>query len=166
MSADEIQNFMENKINKTSQVSDTRTLLVVVSPGEYVKITGDGEAESEALYCVSSDQAVAKICGDNSIHALSEGSAKIQVYLDEHSVKNIMIRVEKNQDVIYGDVDDDGRINVIDMEHIQKHLLGLKLLSDRGRKAAGINSFDGNLSVLDMESIQKHILGIGTILQF
>lgn len=61
--------------------------------------------------------------------------------------------------VIMGDINQDGTINVKDMEKIQKYLLGIDRLTDIQKKAASI-SVSGDISVLDMEKIQKHILGI------
>jgi hypothetical protein len=63
-----------------------------------------------------------------------------------------------------GDVNGDGAIDVIDMECIQKDLLGITKLTGQNYLAAHVVSLiTADISVLDMEAIQKHILGIQRI---
>lgn len=64
---------------------------------------------------------------------------------------------------IKGDVDGNGRIDVLDMEAEQKHILGIRQLNDIYEKAARVSGIGEKISVLDMEAIQKHILGISKI---
>ena len=65
--------------------------------------------------------------------------------------------------VIKGDVDGNGSIDVLDMEAIQKSILGIgDKLSGAYKEAASLT--DGaDITVLDMEAIQKDILGIQKI---
>ena len=65
--------------------------------------------------------------------------------------------------VIKGDTDGNGSIDVLDMEAIQKSILGIgDKLSGAYKEAASLSgSID--ISVLDMEAIQKDILGIQKI---
>lgn len=63
---------------------------------------------------------------------------------------------------VAGDVDGDGQISVLDMEAIQKDILGISTLEGAYRMAAKLTDGD-DVSVLDMEAIQKHILGIEKI---
>lgn len=65
--------------------------------------------------------------------------------------------------VIKGDVDGNGSIDVLDMEVIQKSILGIgDKLAGAYKEAALITEGDA-ISVLDMEAIQKDILGIQKI---
>ena len=65
--------------------------------------------------------------------------------------------------VVKGDVDGSGSIDVLDMEAIQKSILGIgDKLSGAYKEAASL--VDGYaITVLDMEAIQKDILGIQKI---
>lgn len=65
--------------------------------------------------------------------------------------------------VIKGDTDGNGSIDVLDMEAIQKSILGIgDKLSGAYKEAASLT--DGaDITVLDMEAIQKDILGIQKI---
>ena len=67
--------------------------------------------------------------------------------------------------VIKGDVDGTGTIDVLDMETIQKSILGIgDSLSGVYKEAALLNGDDTDeVTVLDMEAIQKDILGIEKI---
>ena len=66
--------------------------------------------------------------------------------------------------VIKGDVDGNGRIDVMDMEGIQKSLLKLSTLDTIHLMAARLSGNE-DLSVLDMEAIQRHILGLVNLYQ-
>lgn len=66
--------------------------------------------------------------------------------------------------VIRGDVNGDGRINVVDLLTIQKHLLSVSALSGCPLQAADING-DGNINVLDLMKGQRYLFGIDSITQ-
>ena len=64
---------------------------------------------------------------------------------------------------VKGDVDGNGSIDVLDMEAIQKSILGIgDKLSGVYKEAASLTDSD-DITVLDMEAIQKDILGIQKI---
>lgn len=65
--------------------------------------------------------------------------------------------------VVKGDTDGSGSIDVLDMEAIQKSILGIgDKLSGAYKEAASLTDGD-DITVLDMEAIQKDILGIQKI---
>lgn len=64
--------------------------------------------------------------------------------------------------VIRGDVDGNGRVDVLDMEEIQKSILRLSTLDTIHFMAARVTGGE-SLSVLDMEAVQKHILGLDNL---
>ena len=64
---------------------------------------------------------------------------------------------------IKGDIDGTGTIDVLDMEVIQKSILGIgDKLSGAYKEAASLSGGE-DITVLDMEVIQKDILGIEKI---
>ena len=66
--------------------------------------------------------------------------------------------------VIKGDTDGNSAIDVLDMETIQKSILGIgDKLSGAYKEAATLTEGSGDITVLDMEAIQKDILGIQKI---
>ena len=71
--------------------------------------------------------------------------------------------------VLYGDVNGDGDINVLDMIKVNRYILGLGKLSGCYLKAADANrdgdKEGGGVNVLDMIYINRHALGLTTIRQ-
>lgn len=81
---------------------------------------------------------------------------KIQVIRDGKVVDTATV-------VVKGDTDGSGTIDVLDMEAVQKSILGIgEGLAGAYGEAAKLSGSD-KISVLDMESIQKDILGLQKI---
>ncbi|MBO5873092.1 MAG: SH3 domain-containing protein [Clostridia bacterium] len=66
--------------------------------------------------------------------------------------------------VIYGDTNGDGKISIIDLARVQKHLLEVNKLSSSYSLAADVNR-DGKISILDLARVQKHLLELTKITQ-
>lgn len=66
--------------------------------------------------------------------------------------------------VIYGDINGDGDITIVDLLRIQKHLLNTSKLSG-AYLTAGDVSKDGAVTILDLLRVQKHLLGTAYIQQ-
>ncbi len=77
------------------------------------------------------------------------------------SPKAAYTKLKNSQYTYYlsGDVYADGDISVLDMEGIQKHVLGMETLTGVRLKAAKVTG-NSEVSVLDMEALQKQILGM------
>ena len=83
---------------------------------------------------------------------------RINLIYDDNISDSVLI-------VIKGDVDGTGTIDVLDMETIQKSILGIGDSLSGVYKEAALLSGDSTdeVTVLDMEAIQKDILGIEKI---
>ena len=66
--------------------------------------------------------------------------------------------------VIYGDINGDSEITVLDLLRVQKDILDISNLSGAQAKAADVSK-DGKISALDLLKVQKDILGISEIKQ-
>lgn len=66
---------------------------------------------------------------------------------------------ETKNALVYGDVNIDGDITVIDATDIQKYIVGLEEFTEDSKSAADVDS-DGVVSVMDATSIQKYIVGL------
>ena len=66
---------------------------------------------------------------------------------------------ETKDALVYGDVNIDGDITVIDATDIQKYIVGLEELTADSKLVADVDS-DGAISVMDATSIQKYIIGL------
>jgi len=86
---------------------------------------------------------------------LGTGS-KVQLFMGDEITDSAVV-------VIKGDVDGTGTIDVLDMEAIQKSILGIgDKMSGAYKEAASLTGGD-DITVLDMEAVQKDILGIQKI---
>ena len=61
--------------------------------------------------------------------------------------------------VIKGDINGDGRISIVDLARVQRHLLEIDILQGAYAQAADING-DGRLSIVDLARVQRHLLDI------
>ncbi|WP_294466308.1 dockerin type I repeat-containing protein, partial [uncultured Ruminococcus sp.] len=68
---------------------------------------------------------------------------------------------DATKDYLLGDVNNDGKVSVLDATEIQKYIAGLVTLSDSQLAAGDVNG-DGNLTVTDATQIQKYIAGLIT----
>ena len=67
--------------------------------------------------------------------------------------------------VIYGDVNGDGKINVLDMIKLNRHITGKGTLTSVYLEAADANRRGDGATVLDMIILNNHITGKKTINQ-
>lgn len=66
--------------------------------------------------------------------------------------------------ILYGDLNGDGKISLVDLLQLQKHLLGASTAKGASLTAAD-TSKDGKVTILDLLQLQKHLLGASTIAQ-
>lgn len=66
--------------------------------------------------------------------------------------------------IIKGDVSGDGKITILDLAKVQKHILSVTSLKGVYQKAADTNS-DSHINIIDLARVQKHILGVSDIKQ-
>ena len=63
------------------------------------------------------------------------------------------------QTVMCGDTNGDGKITLIDLANVQRHLLGLITLTGDKFTGADTNK-DGKITLIDLANIQRHLLGL------
>ena len=131
----DINEYVIYGIKEETTVNDIKKMF----PDSYIQIvSSNGELLQESEY-------------------VSTG-CRINLIYDDNISDSVLI-------VIKGDVDGTGTIDVLDMETIQKSILGIgDSLSGVYKEAALLNGDDTDeVTVLDMEAIQKDILGIEKI---
>lgn len=67
--------------------------------------------------------------------------------------------------VVYGDMNGDGTIDILDMIRLNRHILGVSRLSGAYLQAADVNRMNDGADILDMIKLNRHILGLSTIQQ-
>ena len=131
----DINEYVIYGIKEETTVNDIKKMF----PDSYIQIvSSNGELLQESEY-VSTD-------------------CRINLIYDDNISDSVLI-------VIKGDVDGTGTIDVLDMETIQKSILGIGDSLSGVYKEAALLSGDSTdeVTVLDMEAIQKDILGIEKI---
>ena len=127
---------------------------------KYITGITPGTKASNFLAGLSVDGGTAKLVGANGKQnqGLAATGNKVEVYVDNKKKTSYEV-------VIYGDVNGDGEINVLDMIKVNRHILGLDKLSGVYLVAADANRKGDGLNVLDMIYINRHALGLSTIKQ-
>lgn len=80
------------------------------------------------------------------------------------------ITIESNNEsktyivVIYGDNNGDGKITILDLANVQKHLLKKSILTGANLTATDTNK-DGSITIIDLANFQKHLLKKNNISQ-
>ena len=106
-------------------------------------------------------------------------NCSIEVYNADGNTKNVgligtgsIVRITDNSGkvikqytcVIYGDVNGDGVISIVDILYQRREILGIDKLSGVKLIAADVNKKDG-ISIVDILYVKRHILGIENISQ-
>ncbi len=73
-------------------------------------------------------------------------------------IYNNYVSIDEN--ILYGDVNGDGKITSVDLLVLQRHILGIELLDERGKIAGNTSKNGKEPTSVDLLVIQRHILGI------
>jgi len=66
--------------------------------------------------------------------------------------------------IIYGDINGDGEVDIMDLIYLRRHLLNIEAISGNGAKAADISRADG-IDIMDLIYLRRDLLGIDRINQ-
>lgn len=170
-------NTVKVKCKSQSGVTKTYTLTIVRKEGETAnavpsstvyKVGEDGitgiqpqtkasaflknmKAENATMKLVGADgkENTGVVCTGNSLELYDQNGKKISSYTI----------------VIYGDVNGDGMIDVLDMIKVNRHILNLDKITDCYLEAGNANRQNDGVNVLDLIYINRHVLKIQTIQQ-
>lgn len=165
------------KVNCKSQSGDVRTYtLTVVRPAEVMTeytissdkyVIGDfitgitpGTNASDFLAnvsCEGTTLAVLNAKGEAQTGAVGTGN-KLAIYKDGTLVSTRDI-------VVYGDVNGDSSVNVLDIIKINRQVIGLEKMSGAYLEAGDANRKKDGINVLDLIVVNRHSLGLTTIQQ-
>ena len=129
-----------------------------------VKISGNN------MYGISPDTAVSTIIKTVTSNG---GTASVVTYAGKSKTSGVLATGDKitikgtNENKTYvisirGDASGDGKISIVDLLKVQKHILGKGNLSG-AYMYGGDTNYDGKITIVDLLKIQKHILGKGNL---
>lgn len=163
------------KVKCTSESGETRTYNITVEKqaqsdisfniasekyaiGTYITGVEPGTTVSDFLANISCTDGEVKVItssGEENTGVVGTGN-KVAVY-----IKDVLVGTKDI--VIYGDVNGDGAINVLDMIKINRHSLGLAKVKGTHLEAADANRRNDGVNVLDMIKVNRHALGLNMI---
>lgn len=149
-----IKKVEEIKVNKdilNLEVGDTENLTATVSPSD---------AYNKNIKWSSSNEKVVTV-KDGKVTAIGSGNAVITVESEDGYAK-ATINVSVIDPKVTGDIDGDGKVNIVDLVQLRKHLAGITTLKGDALKGADVNK-DGKVNILDLVKIRKHLAGLEVI---
>lgn len=156
----------DNTDNKAESITNSRI------DGSYITAENNSELKCQIVKGIADNTKVSEVKSQlakgNIVIKNSEGNtvADNAVVGTGYTIEvvNNGKTVDSATVIIKGDADGNGTIDVLDMEVVQKAILGIgEDLSGVYKEAARLSATTGELSVLDMEIIQKDILGMSKI---
>lgn len=139
----------EIKVNKeilNMTAGDTFDLIAVVYPEN---------ASNKELKWSSTNTNVVTV-ENGKVTAIGAGSAMIRVESVDGGMAVAAINVSVIELGLPGDIDADGKINIVDLIHLRKHLAGITVLTGDYYKRADFNK-DGLVNIVDLVNMRKHL---------
>lgn len=168
------------EIKVTSQSGSTRSYKITIIKSVDVQVTASDivnqlDLKNDGSYISGINNDITTDSVKNKVKEINS-SATVKITDKDGNEKNgnfstgdrIIISINDttvSEDVIiYGDVNGDSSISILDLLYIQKHLLNSISLNGAYLKASDINK-DGSVTILDLLYVQKYLLGSYTITQ-
>lgn len=134
------------------QGATTEYSLIVAEGTSSIKINGSPVAGTSSVSGI----------GDISLN-IGENIVRVACISQSGVAKEYIIRVIRQGTALgKGDVNGDGKISLLDMVMMKRHILNIELLTDQRLVAADING-DGKITLQDMLAVKRHILGYESI---
>lgn len=132
--------------SKNLEKGDTFNLSIITEPENPITI----------YHWISSNPNVAEVSQDGKVTAKSCGEAVITVTTSNGLTAKCVVRVI-NPDSIIGDVNNDGKMSLSDVVHLQRHLIGITTLDDTQLIMADMNG-DNIVNLADVVYLQRKLL--------
>lgn len=123
----------------------------------YVKLPESAEYAGDSSYTLNS--------GSNyiALRVRSQSGYYSEYYIDVWAGSPCRLTVSTENSPVAvvkkGDTNRDGKVTLMDLANVQRHMLGLISLTGNNFVGADTNS-DGKISLIDLANIQRHLLGI------
>lgn len=145
-------------------VSDQIFACIGANAKTNVTITLPSSVENGVILRNAYDNTTATVTNGKVTFNSGKNGTILLEYADSSNVPSTTPTEQPTEDTnsVYGDANNDGKINVNDVTAIQKHLSYLDTLTADGEILADTNK-DGKISIKDATYIQKYLVGIDDI---
>ena len=135
-----------------SNTPELNTYNVTLKNGNQHQITAD---QNELRYKTNNPD-VAVVSSKGLVTAIGEGTAIISVINMDGYVAQLNVTVESIQSIIYGDFNNDGKVDITDLSAISIYLVDKKQLSNAQSKAADVTG-DGVVDLSDLAHLRSFL---------
>lgn len=133
---------------------DKTLLNLKVGESQLIEVKINPTNSNEKVIWKSNNESVAKVI-NGKIEALNVGNAIITVQSESGLVvKTIYVSVIDDQ--LAGDIDGDGKVNIVDLVKLRKHLAKIEELTGDPYKGADFNK-DGTVNIKDLVNMRQHL---------
>ena len=151
---DEVVEYRWSDDSIYMKIGDTENVKVyaIYRSGKKEDVTSQAKPESDS-------PEIATINKSGKITAISDGVARI--VSNEYDIDCAIVEVEAGKKNSYGDLNSDGKINVVDVKLLQSFLIGEGNLSSSQMKMADVDG-NGVLDNDDLKLLRNRSMGIKT----
>ena len=135
-----------------SNTPELNTYNVTLKNGNQHQITAD----QENLRYKTNNPDVAVVSSKGLVTAIGEGTAIISAINMYGEVAQLNVTVESIQNVIYGDFNNDGKVDITDLSALSIYLVDKKQLSNAQSKAADVTG-DGVVDLSDLAHLRSFL---------
>jgi len=135
-----------------SNTPELNTYNVTLKNGNQHQITAD---QNELRYKTNNPD-VAVVSSKGLVTAIGEGTAIISVINMDGDVAQLNVTVESIQSIIYGDFNNDSKVDITDLSALSIYLVDKKQLSNAQSKAADVTG-DGVVDLSDLAHLRRFL---------
>lgn len=100
---------------------------------------------------VSSDKLVVTVSTSGLVKSVSNGTAKISVMINSQVIASLNVKV-----IHYGDTNEDGEVDITDLNQIRRHIEGIEIFPTEKLEVADLNG-DGKVNDDDLTIVRSYI---------
>ena len=160
----------DDKVSVTPAAAENATMytVMVFSCAADADITTAVPADANAIYYINqgtdvtalvSNMLVKATTVDDATSYLPDGNYVVRIGNDTGSVQNFtLVSEEETVTIIYGDVNNNGKVNALDVRDIKRYLAGWDGYDETTLNlSAGDVNGNGKVNALDVRDIKRHL---------
>ncbi len=137
--------------------TDTLTYSMIVEPTDTTIRLNIKAYASTTTIEVDGQSSKGTFAGDVMV-MIGDNAIKIKSTAEDGTQRIYTLNVHRNGEIIYGDINGDGKFNSLDLAYMTSHMLYKKRLTGTALEAADISG-DGSVNSLDLAYLTSYLLG-------